>query len=49
VSGTRRKRRALPTTDKELMLIAALANIELSNNPKNGTSNPAATGIPSTL
>ena len=35
-SSTRRRRRALPMTDTELRLIAALAIIGLSRMPKNG-------------
>ena len=35
-SCTRRSRRALPMTDTELKVIAALAIIGLSSRPKNG-------------
>ena len=36
-------------TDTELKLIAAAAIIGLSRIPKNGYSNPAASGMPKTL
>src|SRR5262249_54793813 len=42
--ATRRSRRALPTTDRELRLMAALAQIGLMSRPKKGYSSPAATG-----
>jgi len=41
-----RNRKALPTTDTELKLIAAAAIIGLSSSPKKGYSTPAATGTP---
>jgi len=46
---TRLRRRALPTTDTELRLIAKAAIIGFSNKPVNGYSTPAATGTPSAL
>ena len=46
---TRRRRRALLTTDTELKLIAAAAIIGFSRMPKNGKSTPAATGTPTLL
>src|SRR5579883_2598321 len=45
----RRSRRAFPTTDTELKLIAAAAMTGLSSRPKNGYSTPAAIGTPSAL
>lgn len=46
---TLRSRNALPITDTELRLIAALAIIGESSQPKNGYKTPAATGMPSVL
>ena len=46
---TRFNRRALPMTDTELNVMAALAIIGLSNRPKKGYSTPAAIGTPRTL
>src|SRR5262249_40915177 len=43
-SSTRRSRRALPITDTELNVIAALAMIGLSRMPATGYSTPAAMG-----
>lgn len=40
------RRKLLPTTDKELSAIAALANMGSIKIPKVGYSRPAATGIP---
>ena len=40
---------ALPITDTELKVIAALAIIGLSNKPKTGYSTPAASGTPTAL
>jgi hypothetical protein len=45
----RLRRSALPITDTELKVIAALAMIGLSSSPNMGYSTPAATGTPSTL
>jgi hypothetical protein len=45
----RRRRRALPMTDTELKVMAALAITGLSKRPKNGYSTPAAIGTPSML
>ena len=45
----RLNRNALPMTDTELNVMAALAIIGLSNNPKNGYNTPAAIGTPMTL
>ncbi len=45
----RRRRSALPMTDTELNVIAALAMMGLSRSPNAGYSTPAATGTPSTL
>jgi len=45
----RRKRSALPITDTDDRLIAALAIIGLSSSPSHGKSTPAATGTPSAL
>lgn len=44
-----RSRSALPMTDTELNVMAALAIIGLSTIPKNGYRRPAATGTPSAL
>ena len=44
--GTIRSRRALPTTDRELTLIAAAAIMGLSKTPKKGNRMPAAIGTP---
>jgi hypothetical protein len=44
-----RSRSAFPMTDTELNVMAALAIIGLSSNPKVGYSTPAATGTPRTL
>src|SRR5437868_1239317 len=48
-SRARRSRSALPITDTELALIAALAIIRLSRRPNTGYSTPAAIGTPSRL
>lgn len=48
-SFTRLSLSALLITDTELKLIAAAAIIGESSKPKNGYSNPAATGTPSML
>lgn len=48
-STTLRNRRAFEMTDTELNVIAALANMGLSNNPTNGYRTPAATGTPTRL
>ena len=48
-SLTRRSRKALLTTDTELIAIAAAAKIGESSNPKAGYRTPAATGTPSAL
>lgn len=48
-SGTRRSRSALPMTDTELRLMAALAIIGLSSSPNHGYRTPAAMGTPRTL
>src|SRR5262245_44980114 len=48
-SGSLRNRKALPITDTELRLMAALAIIGLSSNPNAGYSTPAATGTPRAL
>jgi hypothetical protein len=45
----RRKRSALPITDTELNVIAALAQIGLISAPVNGYKTPAATGTPTAL
>ena len=45
----RLRRSALPMTDTELNVIAALAMIGLSSSPNAGYNTPAATGTPSTL
>src|SRR5689334_4001732 len=45
----RLRRSALPMTDTELKVIAALAIMGLSSNPRLGYNTPAATGTPSTL
>src|SRR5690606_17163325 len=44
-----RRRRALPTTEAELKLIATAAIIGDSSRPVNGYSTPAAMGTPSAL
>jgi hypothetical protein len=44
-----RRRSAFVITDTELNVIAALASIGLSNNPKNAYSTPAAMGTPNML
>ena len=46
---TRRRRSALPMTDTELSVIAALAQIGLMSSPSTGYSTPAATGTPRAL
>src|SRR3546814_20386358 len=46
-SRARPRRRALPTTDTELRLIASPAITRLSRRPVNGYSTPAAIGTPS--
>jgi hypothetical protein len=43
-SRTVRSRSEFPTTERELRVIAALAQIGLIRMPKNGYSSPAATG-----
>ena len=48
-SSTRRNRKALPITDTELSVIAALAQIGLISRPRNGYKTPAATGTPIAL
>src|SRR5262245_2976859 len=48
-SFTQRSRREFPTTDSELRLMAALAQMGLMRTPKNGYRTPAATGIVSVL
>ena len=48
-NATLRNRSALPMTDTELKVIAALAMIGLSSRPKKGYSTPAAMGTPSML
>lgn len=48
-SATLRRRRALAITETELKLMAALASIGLSSQPRNGYRTPAATGMPITL
>jgi len=48
-SACRRSRSALPMTETELNVIAALAMIGLSSRPKAGYRTPAATGTPSVL
>lgn len=45
----RRKRSALPMTETELKLIAALANMGLNKRPSHGYKTPAATGTPKKL
>src|SRR2546422_519343 len=45
----RRSRKALPMTETELNVIAALAIIGLSRIPNHGYSTPAAIGTPSAL
>jgi hypothetical protein len=46
---TFRNRNAFPITETELRLIAALAIIGESSQPKKGYRTPAASGIPSVL
>ncbi len=46
---TLRNRRAFVMTETELNVMAALANMGLSNNPTNGYKTPAATGTPTRL
>ncbi len=46
---TRRRRKALVTTETELIAIAAPAKIGESSRPKNGYSTPAAIGTPNAL
>lgn len=46
---TRRRRSALPMTETELSVMAALAQMGLIRTPMKGYSTPAATGIPSAL
>ena len=41
---TLRNRNELPTTERELSVMAALAQIGLTSRPKKGYSAPAATG-----
>ena len=41
---TLRSRNELPTTERELRVIAALAQMGLTSRPKKGYSTPAATG-----
>src|SRR5262249_29763905 len=48
-SFTLRRRKALPTTETELKLIAAAAIMGLSNRPKKGYRTPAAIGTPRML
>src|SRR5258707_9719119 len=48
-SAALRRRRALAITETELKLMAALASMGLSSQPKNGYKRPAAMGIPSVL
>ena len=48
-SSTRRSRSALPMTETELRLIAALAIMGLSRIPNRGNRAPAAIGTPSAL
>ena len=48
-STTRRSRSALPITDTELSVMAALAHSGLITIPKKGYSRPAATGTPTAL
>lgn len=47
--STLRNRRAFEITETELNVIAALANMGLSNTPTNGYRTPAATGTPTRL
>lgn len=44
-----RRRSALLITETELNVMAALARIGPSNNPKNGYNTPAAMGTPTEL
>ena len=46
---TVRSRKALPITDTELKLMAALAIIGLNSNPNTGNRTPAAMGTPRML
>src|SRR3546814_17123564 len=48
-SRARPRRRALPTTDTDLRLIASAAIIGLSSSPGNGYRTPAAIGPPREL
>ena len=48
-SDTRLNRSALPMTETELNVIAALAIIGLSSSPNQGYRMPAAIGTPATL
>ncbi len=48
-SGARRRRSALPMTDSELSVMAALAQMGLISRPATGYSTPAATGTPMVL
>ena len=48
-SFVERNRSALPTTETELKLMAAVAIIGLSNIPHNGNRTPAAIGTPMAL
>jgi hypothetical protein len=48
-SDTRLNRSALPITDTELKVIAALAIIGLRSSPNQGYRIPAAIGTPATL
>jgi len=48
-SSNRRSRSALPITETELSVIAALAQIGLISRPRNGYRTPAATGTPIAL
>jgi hypothetical protein len=48
-SASRLNRRALPITETELSVMAALAMMGLKSNPNVGYNTPAATGTPSTL
>lgn len=48
-TSARRRRRALPTTETELKLMAAAAITGDKSSPKNGYSTPAAIGTPKVL
>lgn len=48
-NDTRRSRSAFPTTERELRLMAALAQMGVIRMPKKGYSRPAATGTLSAL